>query len=122
MTLIGASLPQVFRGLKVGIGFLVTPGNWSTFWMLTYCGRSSSLSAPLGVMEERPVLLVDIQESWCSLFIAESSALNPASTLGTKITGFESQACGELSLGQFQGEKMLALSQFCLVASVFVQI
>ena len=93
------SLPQVLRGPTLAIQFLVTPGNCSLFWMLTCCGRSSSRSAPIGVMEERPGMLVDIQESWCSLFIAKSSALTPASTLGTEITGFESQALGELSLG-----------------------
>lgn len=52
-------------------------------------------------VEERPVLLVDIQESWCSLFIAKSSVLTPASTLDSTLKSLALRAKPEekLSLG-----------------------
>lgn len=55
-------------------------------------GRSSSLSVLLGAVEEKPVLLVNIQESCCSLSVAKRNALTPVSALGAEITGLESQA------------------------------
>lgn len=55
------------------------------------------------MVERRPVLLLSIQEPWCSLFITESRALTLAGTCSTEITGYESQVRGELNLGEFQG-------------------
>lgn len=112
--------PKVFRGLKLVIQFLVTPGNWSTFWMLTCCGRSSSLSVLLGVVEEKPVLLVNIQESWCPLSIAKRSALTPVSPLGTEITGLESQARGDGMVSKVKDASPVSVLP-SVFANVFIQ-
>lgn len=63
--------------------------------MLAGCGRSSSLSVPLGVVGGKPVLLANVQESWCSRFVARRGALTPVSALSPEITGLESQARGD---------------------------
>lgn len=62
--------------LRVEISHSISSYSRKLFYVLdaNLLWEEHRLSAPLGVVEERPVL-VSVQESWCSLFIAQSSAL-----------------------------------------------
>lgn len=74
----------------------------------------------LGVVEEKPVLLVNIQESWCPLSIAKRSALTPVSPLGTEITGLESQARGDGMVSRVKDASPVSVLP-SVFANVFIQ-
>lgn len=62
----------------------ISDANWLWEKQQSFCAS--------GVVEEKPVLLVSIQESWCSRLVAKRGAVTPVSGLSTEVTGLESQA------------------------------